>query len=290
MNDHGSALLRLQTLRGLLDDPSPAVRGALLREFRDIGETAVSFLRQVANGTDRTLSPHALEFLRELNVSDPVAEFLSFIRSQHYELESGVLLLSRAAHPELDVVWVCKELDRMATRCRELIVEPCGMREKCRVINRVLFHENGLAGDMEHYTDPKNSFIDQVLERKRGIPISLSTIYLLIAERLNLPLEPVGLPGHFVVGCYSEERPFFVDPFYQGSFRSTDEVFQMLRQNNVIPRSSDLAPASVREVLVRSCRNLVNHYSAAGDSLKSRLFASFLEEFEAVNQPTQSAS
>jgi regulator of sirC expression with transglutaminase-like and TPR domain len=266
------------------------VRAALLREFKSLGEPAIHFLRQVANGPDRTLSNHALEFLRELNVNDSVAEFLNFIRAQRYELESGALMISRAVHPELDVVSVCRELDRLAARCRELIVEPCGVREKCRVLNRVLFHENGLSGDTEHYTDPRNSYLDLVLQRKRGIPISLSTIYLLVADRLGLPLEPVGLPGHFLVGCYTEERPFFVDPFYQGSFRSPDEVFQMLRQNNVIPRANDLAPTPVREVLVRFCRNLVSHYGAAGDSLHARLFASFVDEFEVVNQQARSGS
>jgi regulator of sirC expression with transglutaminase-like and TPR domain len=284
MKTESAATTHLETLRGLLDDPSPAVRSALLREFRELGDAAITYLRQLANGSDRAVSPHALEILRELNVTDTVGEFLSFIRSQRYELESGALLLARTVHPDLDAVRFCRELDRLAARCRELVVEPMAVREKCRVVNRVLFHELGLVGDVDHYTDPRNSFIHLVLERRRGIPITLSMLYLLVAERLGLNLEPVGLPGHFVVGCYVEERPFFVDPFYQGAFRTVDEVFQMLRQNNVIPRASDLAPTAVREVLLRCCRNLVNHYGTAGDTLHARLFASFVEEFESVHR------
>lgn len=284
MNNDGSLAARLESLEGLLDDPSPAVRAAVLREFRSLGDKAVVYLRRLASGEDRTLSGCAIEYLRELHVADPVAEFLGFIRSQQYELESGMLLLARTVTPSLDSARLSRELDRLGERCRELFQESHTVRDKCRVLNRVLFHETGLAGDVDSYTDPRNSFIDQVLERRRGIPLSLSILYLLVAERAGLLLEPVGLPGHFLVGSYHEERPFFIDPFYQGAFRSADEVFQILRQNNVIPRASDLAPTTVREVLVRCCRNLINHYGAAGDAARSKLFASFAEEFEAVHQ------
>jgi regulator of sirC expression with transglutaminase-like and TPR domain len=283
-----STRARLETLLGLLDDPSPAVRSALLREFQAMGEPAVLFLRQLANGTGRTQSLHALDFLRELNVTDTVAEFRSYIRGGKHELETGVLLLARTVHEDLDVVAVGAQLDQLASRCRELMPESCGTRDKCRVINRVLFHEQGLVGDMESYTDPRNSFLHTVLERRRGIPITLSILYLLVAERLGLQLEPIALPGHFVVGCFGEERPFFVDPFYQGAFRGTEEIFQMLRQNHVVPRAADLAPATIRDVLLRCCRNLVNHDSAAGDASRAAVFATFAEEFEATARRTPS--
>jgi regulator of sirC expression with transglutaminase-like and TPR domain len=283
------AQLRLQTLLTLLDDPSPAVRAALVREFRDLGEPAVAFLRQVANGRNRTQSLHALEYLRELNVTDTVAEFLGYVRGGKYDLETGLLLLERAVFPDLDVVAVSREIDQLAARCRELITDPASLRDKCRTINRVLFHERGIVGDLDSYTDPRNSFLHSVLERKRGIPISLSILYLLVAERLGLDLEPIALPGHFVVGCFGDERPFFVDPFYQGALRGTEEIFQMLRQNHVVPRAADLAPATTREVFLRCCRNLVNHYSAAGDPQHARLFASFAEELDESGRKTEQA-
>jgi regulator of sirC expression with transglutaminase-like and TPR domain len=172
----------------------------------------------------------------------------------------------------------------MAARCRELISEPSTNREKCRVINRVLFHEWGFRGNVEQFTDPMNSFIDKVLMRRKGIPISLSVLYLLVGERLGLPLEPVGLPGHFVVGCYADEVPFFIDPFEQGLFRDADEVFALLRSNHISPKPSDLAPTTIREVLCRSCRSLANHYSAANDFARAQIFAEFADELEATHE------
>lgn len=269
-------------LTGLLDDTSPAVRQALLAHFTRHGPASVDFLRYVASQPNRALAVHANWYLRELNFSDPVAEFRGFIRSMNYELETGALLLSRTVHPDLDIGANCALLDRMAARCRELIAEPATVRDKCRVMNRVLFHEFDLRGNTEHYADPLNSFLDQVLLRRKGIPISLCIVYLLVAERLGLSLEPVGLPGHFVVGCYAEELPFYIDAFNAGRFISAGEAVALLRKHTLSPSIADLAPTPVREVLCRCCRNLVNHYSVANDPERARLFAEFVAEFEST--------
>ncbi len=268
----------------LLDDSSVSVRKALLSHFTRLGAAATQFLEETSHGQHRILARHAAWYLDELKFGDPVAEFRGFIRSLNYELETGAILLSRTVTPDLDVGACCNALDEISTRCRELISEPATPREKCRIINRVLFHEWGFHGNVEQYTDPLNSFLDQVLIRRKGIPLSLSIVYLLVAERLDLELEPVGLPGHFIVGCYLEAAPFFVDPFDKGVFRDADEILDLLRANNIAPKVTDLAPTPVREVLCRSCRNLVNHYNTAGNAECSRLFASFVEEFEATHE------
>ena len=146
----------------------------------------------------------------------------------------------------------------------------------------MLFHENGYHGNHEHYTDPLNSFLPVVLDRRKGIPLSLSIVYLLVAQRLGIDLEPVALPGHFMVGCYLEDAPLFIDPFDKGVFRSPEEVFAFLKAGAHQPTIADLAPTTVREVLCRNCRNLVKHYNEAGDTERAKLFAGFVEEFEST--------
>ncbi len=282
-NDQPSAVNR-EALLSLLDDSSAPVRQALIAHFLQLGPLAEQFLREVAEGPHRLLAWHARWFLDQLKFSDPVAEFRGFIRSLNYELETGALLLARTVRPDLDAGRCCEQLDEIASRCRELIVEPSSAREKCRIINRVLFHDHGFRSNTENYTDPLNSFLDQVLARRKGIPISLSMVYLLVAQRLGLELEPVGLPGHFMVGCFLDETPFFIDAFDGGVFRSPEEIFAFLRNNHITPKLSDLAPTPVREVLCRSCRNLVEHYNAAGHADHARLFAGFVGEFESTHE------
>lgn len=273
-------------LTALLDDTSPAVRQALLAKFAEYGPEGVTFLQTLARHPDSQLAWHASWFLRELDIVNPVSEFRDFIRSLNYELETGALLLSRTVNADLDVGRCCSQLETLASRCRELIAEPATTREKCRVLNRVLFHEYGLHGNAEHYTDPLNSYLDQVLIRRKGIPISLCIVYLLVAERVGVPVEPVALPGHFIVGCYDEEVPFFIDPYNAGLFLTVENVLGLIKASpgHPSPSVADLAPTPVREVLCRCCRNLVNHYTAANQPAQARLFAGFVSEFESTHE------
>lgn len=269
-------------LAALLDDPAPAVRQSLLAHFTRLGDEAGVFLHELVRGGDTRLVPHARWFLRELKFADPVAEFRGFIQSLNYELETGIILLSRTINPDLDVAAVSAQLDAFAARARKLLPKAPSLRAQCRVLNRVLFEEFGLRGNAEHYTDPRNSFIDDVLTRRLGIPISLSIVYLLVAERLGLELEPVGTPGHFLIGAYEPEGPFFIDAFNAGQLLTPEDVFERIRAAQHEPQLADLAPTPVREVLCRVCRNLVNHFSAHEESANAQLFADFVAEFEAT--------
>ncbi len=269
-------------LRTLIDDPNPVVRKALLDKLQEDEAAGGAFLRDIAEGDNRLLAVHAARYLRELKFANPQAEFFDFIQSLNYELETGSLLLCRVIYPDLDIGRYCGFLDEVAARVREIMLPPMSAREQCRSLNRVLFHEYGFRGNSEAYSDPRNSFLTEGIGRKRGIPITLSILYILIAQRCRLTLEPVGLPGHFLVGCFSDKMPFFIDPFAGGAFRSPDEVFSMLRRHKIPPKLTYLAPMPVREVLCRNCRNLVNQYHAAQKPDLSRLFARFVDEFEAT--------
>ncbi|MFI5335842.1 MAG: transglutaminase family protein [Opitutales bacterium] len=271
-------------LTSLLDDPSPAVHQALLAHFERTARSAGEFLQGVSAGPNRMAAEAARSYLRELKLSDPVSDFRNFISSLNYELESGVLLLNRTYNPALDVAGVLARLDALAARFRKLRPLGRGLRAQCLLLNQVLFTEFGLRGNHENYSDPLNSFLDQVLERRTGVPISLAIVYLLVAQRAGLELEPVGAPGHFLVGAYEPEGPFFIDAFHAGQILEPDEVFARLRAMNHTPQLGDLAPTPVREVLTRCCRNLANHYAAAQDHERARLYAGFVADFEAVHE------
>lgn len=277
---------RFDSFKSLLDDPSTAVREALLAEFVELGEPARRFLTEIACDPNRSLAPHAHYFLAQLKLTDPGAEFIAFIRSLNYELESGILLLARAVNPMLKIEDCRRELDSIAARCAELIIEPSSARERCRIINRVLFHEKGFRGNVEEYTDPRNSFIDQVLARRKGLPITMSILYVIIAERLDLDLQLVAMPSHVMVGCYLGELPFFIDPFDRGVMREPEEVFDYLRDRRIKPELHHLAPTPAREIFSRCCLNLINHSHA--DPIHAKMFATFVEEFAATYESNSS--
>ena len=267
-------------LRALLDDPTPQVREALLEELRRQGEPGLEFLRETTDGADAALAVHARRFLRELGGEDTVQMFMEFIRSFQYELETGLLLLERTVFPALSPVDTHGFLDAAAARCRQLLLTPSSARDKCLVLNRVLFHEYGFRGEAENYHDPRNSFLHQVIRRRRGIPLTLSAIYLLVAQRCGIELEPIGLPGKFMAACNLGHEPFYIDAYERGAFRTEDDLRAYFRSIEMPFDPAVLMPAPVGEVLARCCRNLVNQYTAARDHTKAKLFAEFVHEFD----------
>ncbi|MEM9160623.1 MAG: transglutaminase-like domain-containing protein, partial [Verrucomicrobiota bacterium] len=231
-----------EALFDLLDDPSPTVRKALLEEFSRLGPQGFVILKEASQTNNRILSWHARRFLAELNQTNPVEEFREFIRSLNYELETGSLLIARIAHPNLDIGDFCQQVDKLAQRCRELVVKPTSAREECLVLNRVLFHESGFRGNIENYNDPQNSFLNCVLESRKGLPISLSILYIIVAQRIGLHLDPIGIPGHFLVGCFEDDIPFYLDPFERGKFYTAQALIDRIETSDFEPEIEHLAP------------------------------------------------
>ncbi len=264
----------------LLDDESPSVRQAVLREIRERNDEGVVFLQEVARQGALGVDRHARILLAELGAVDPDGDFRAFIRSFRYELEVGCYLLERTVHPEVEWTTVARFLDAAAARCMEFVDPDSSVFEKCKQVNLVLFHEYGFRGDLDHFHDPENNFIRSVIVRRRGIPISLCVIYLLVADRCGIRLDPIGAPGRFLLASLEEPNPFYLDPFDRGRFRTEEEVRQMLLTRNLEDGAEYLLPSPVGEVLSRFCRNLVHMFTLRNDLTKARQFAGYIEEFE----------
>ncbi len=274
-------------LAALLDDLSPKVSGALRAKFQARPEAARAFLSEFERGLDRSLARHARRHLLEAGLDNPSDDFRRHLLSGRPDLEIGSLLLARALRPNLDIESCPATLDRLAARARELFTDPMTARGRCLALNRVLYHEEGLRGDVISYEDPANSLIPAVLTRKKGLPLSLAVIYILVARRANFQLEPVGAPGHFMVGCFTEEETFFVDAFSGGRLIGEPELKAWLAAKGAQPGPNDLNPASPRDTLLRMCRNLARHCAGAGDAIGSALCADFLQAFATANPTTK---
>ncbi len=136
----------------------------------------------------------------------------------------------------------------------ELAVDRCGDPEgEAEACRRVLADEWGFAGDTEEYDDPGNSMLDLVLERRRGLPILLSVVYVEAGRRAGIPLGGVGLPGHFVVGHFGRTPPVLLDPFGGGVRIEPDVPVRLLR------------PWHPHAIALRMLNNLVAAYVARGD-------------------------
>ncbi len=190
-------------------------------------------------------------------------------------LAEAALLIAADEYPELDVDNYLQRLDDLAQAVRHSMPEEAGLEEAVVALNHFLFVEQGFSGNADDYYDPRNSFLNEVLDRKLGIPITLSILYLEIGQRLGLPLEGVSFPGHFLVKCATNEGDVVLDPFWGGVPLSEDDLRDRLEETCGKPQaaSAPLAPllttAGKKEIIVRMLRNLKSIYMQQNDLLKA---------------------
>ncbi|OGI48372.1 MAG: hypothetical protein A2151_04045 [Candidatus Muproteobacteria bacterium RBG_16_65_34] len=181
---------------------------------------------------------------------------------QELDLAEAALLIAAEEYPDLDVAGYLRRLDELAEGLRGKLPEKPDLEHAVAALNRFMFEEQGFSGDTENYYDPRNSFLNEVLDRRRGVPITLSIIYMEIGWRLGLPLEGVSFPGHFLVKLATAEGDVVLDPFHGGVPLSEedlrerlDETYSDLRGLNA-PLERLLAASGKKEILVRMLRNL----------------------------------
>ncbi|MBC7779440.1 MAG: tetratricopeptide repeat protein [Proteobacteria bacterium] len=177
-------------------------------------------------------------------------------------LAEGALLIAQEVYPEIDIDHYLARLDMLGTILKARLPNAAGNVERILALNRFLFVEHEFAPDSDDFTDPRNSFLNEVLDRKRGIPITLSIVYIEVGRRIGLPLDGLSFPQHFLVRCTLPDGVAVIDPFQSGASLSIEELQRRLgalRQGHRPSRaevSALLVAASRREILSRVLRNL----------------------------------
>lgn len=181
-------------------------------------------------------------------------------------LAEAALLMACEEYPQLEVSPYIDVLDQMAATAQRLIRIEDSPVEAIGKINSVLFEEFGFRGNSEDYYDPRNSFFNDVIDRRLGIPITLSTLYLEVSRRLNVPIVGVGMPGHFLVKYLTRSEELFVDPFHRGEFLSRDacrERIQEMYGDSIAFSERLLERVTNRQILSRMLNNLKAIYLKA---------------------------
>ncbi|MEX2524128.1 MAG: tetratricopeptide repeat protein [Gammaproteobacteria bacterium] len=189
---------------------------------------------------------------------------------ENINLVDGALLIASNEYPQLDIPAYRSRLESMA-RELQVQVDVCrNASDMIDTVNRYLFEEQGFAGNLASFNDPRNSFLNDVLDRKLGIPLTLSILYMEMGNRVGLPVRGVAFPGHFLVKVALEGEDVVLDPFSRGLVLDRQELHQRLRHFTDSYRSERkleqlLVPAGNRDILLRMLRNLKNVYFEAED-------------------------
>lgn len=178
------------------------------------------------------------------------------------DLPRGALLVSALLQPDLDPDLHLRKLESLTIAAVSAVDRAAPLTERIRLLNRFLFLQEGFAGNLDDYYDPRNSFLDQVLERRTGIPITLALVYVEVARQVGIPAFGVGFPGHFLVRVGAGDTTLVLDPFAQGASLGEEDLDRRLAEvygeGSLTLRANPalLRAATRRETLVRMLANL----------------------------------
>jgi regulator of sirC expression with transglutaminase-like and TPR domain len=192
---------------------------------------------------------------------------------ERIDLVRGALTVAQTEYPELDVEAYSRRIDALARRVRVRVPDVGDAGESIAALNAVLFDEEGFRGNRDDYYDPRNSFLNDVLDRKLGIPITLALVYMEVARRVGFPLVGVGMPGHFLLKHYDVEgRRFILDPYSHGSVLTSSDCQSRLDEiyAGQLPLQPEfLVAVTRRQVLLRMLNNLRSIYIVARNFKKA---------------------
>lgn len=241
----------------------------------EIGSPALPALERCVGEGVPLISERADEIIESIRLETLDGEWQRYAEKESCSLEEGVFLLSRFAYPEMNPEIYRAEINRMAEVLRERIQPNAASPAVIRTLNHYLFEELQFSGNRENYYLPENSYINTVLETKKGIPISLSVVMLLLAERLNLPLHGIGMPGHFLVSWLDAQDEIYIDPFNKGRMLTRGEIESQPSEDDKGLLGQYLRKVSTRQIIARMIRNLIHIYTQGGETEKG----SWLERF-----------
>ncbi len=176
-----------------------------------------------------------------------------------FPLDRVALTLAMEEYPDLDILEYLKRLDTLAARTEVLVGRDCTPAGIIESINEILFVQEGLQGNREDYYNPRNYYLNEVLDRKLGIPITLSVVYMEVAKRIGFPIAGVGFPEHFLVKHMAEDREIIIDPFNMGRILTLKDCQELLDKTGDIEEPinpSFLQPMGNRAIITRILYNL----------------------------------
>ncbi len=271
----------LRAIVALMDDPDTFVQSRVNEQLSLLGEQDVPLLDEIREEiSDTSLRNRLSGLIHKLtfpSFEQEFAELMDLGLDSPGSLERIQLMLCRLDNPTLRTDLYKRQLDRMAARLEPSLGAGLTSGEKLETFISFFFKNEYFKGDTEDYTSPDNSYLHKVLQRRKGIPLSLSMVMLFVASRLDMPLYGVNMPIHFLIKYETESTSTFIDPYNGGRIVSLDQCSYFLRKSGIVPKSAHFERALETDMLARTIRNLKISYEKRGCTQRVRELERLLE-------------
>ncbi|HNW74654.1 MAG TPA: transglutaminase-like domain-containing protein [Bacteroidales bacterium] len=266
---------QIPALINLLDEPDEMIFNRIREQLLAIGNPALVPLGTALENTfDPGLRERIQGIIRKINLETVCGELAEWRHKGSEDLLRGFILVTRTNNPDLKEEEVIVAVEQLRMDIWVELHENLTALENVKVINHVLFHIQHFEGNVQNLSEPQNSYINTVLETRKGNSLSLGMLYMILAQRLQLPIFGVNLPQHFILAYltdYGIVNPtendvlFYINPFTQGAVFTRREIELFIRQLKVKPDRTFFAPCTHIDIIRRLIHNLIFSYNQIGD-------------------------
>lgn len=267
----------ISALVKLLDDPDQEIYQHVEERLLLYGNEVIDYLENVwEHYLDALLQERIENIVHKIQFSNVKEDLNLWYQSGAFDLLKGALVINRYQYPDLDEDKVILQIEEIKREIWLGLQYEMSSIEKIKLINHIFYNVYGFSGNTKNHHDPQNSYINQVIESKKGNQISLAIIYATLAQKLDIPVYGVNLPQHFILGYIDESKRdeqefgvlFYINAFNKGAIFGKHDVDQFLRQLNLEPLPGFYAPCSNVEIIRRVIRNLISAYENLGSAEK----------------------
>ncbi len=268
----------LKALISLADEPDEQLYAQIRSRILFYGVEAIPSLESAWESTlEDGIQQRLIQLIHQIQQETLFAELQQWGRFGYEDLLRGYILVTRYQYPDLDVDAITREVGRIAQELWLELNNDLTPLEKVKVLNHVFYDINHFSGNTTNIHLPDNFYLKNLLESKKGNPLSLGIFYLIIAKSMRIPIHGIDLPKHFILAYTDEEKKslsaddvvFYLNPFNKGAVFTKNEIDLYVKQLKLEPQSKYYAPCSNKNIIARLISGLADSYVLSGNNDKS---------------------
>lgn len=276
----------IKALISLLEDPDHNIYFQVKNKLIELGTDVIPDLEDAwEKNFDSLMQRRTEQIIHDIQLNFNLNELNDWVESPEKDLLKAWLIISRYQYPDLDTENVELQIEQLIKEIWIELNNNLTTLEKIKLINYILFEVHEYKGNIRNFYAPENSYVNDVLNNKKGSPLSLSLLYLIIAQKCELPIQGVNLPKHFIIAYINEELytgdpiKFYINPFSQGTILSRHDLESFLEKEKLELKTMFFSPCGNKTIIRRLLANLLQSYSKNGNKEKSEEIQSFIQLF-----------
>ncbi len=271
----------LKALISLIDDEDKSVINHVTEKIVSYGRSIIPFLQEELRETDNPLVRERLQLLlKDMNYDDILSKLKAWVESENQDLLKALWIIASYEYPSLTYESIYKELEQIYYEAWLDFRYDMHPFDQVKVLNSIIFKKLNFKADTQNFHDPENSMINDVLFNRKGNPISLCIIYMLVAKKLKLPVYGVNLPNLFILTYKNSRFQFYINAFNKGLIFSKADIDNYIGQLKIEKKPEYYEPCNNVDIVKRILRNLVVAYTKKGENNKTHDIGQILGVFE----------